>query len=57
MKGLLWFLFLLILDIAIPYGPLSKVYKVTGAFTFWIAWGIVAVASIFYMSRRWGEEG
>lgn len=56
MRGLLWFLFLLVLDVAIPYGPLSRVYKITGAFTFWIVWGIVAVASIFYMSRRWGEE-
>ncbi|MCS7232910.1 MAG: hypothetical protein NZ900_02225 [Synergistetes bacterium] len=57
MKGLLWFIFLLILDIVIPYGFLSNVHKITGAFTFWVVWGIIAVISIFWMSRKWGEEG
>lgn len=57
MRGLLWFLFLLALDIAVPYGPLSEVHKIWGAFTFWIVWGLVALLSIFYMSRGWGEEG
>jgi len=56
MKGLLWFLFLLFLDVAIPYGVLSDYGRVTGAFIFWTVWGAIAVASIFFMTRRWGEE-
>ncbi|MCD6363073.1 MAG: hypothetical protein J7M13_03615 [Synergistetes bacterium] len=57
MKGLLWFIFLLVLDLAIPYGPLSGYNKITGAFTFWMIWGGVAVLSIFAMTQGWeGEE-
>ena len=50
-----WFLFLLVLDFAIPFVWLKSVPKITGSFLFWIVWISVAIGSMFLIFLRWRE--
>jgi len=52
---LIWFLFLFLLDLTIPFTCLSEVQRVTGAFLFWTIWTLVAIVSMFAIFLRWKE--
>jgi len=50
-----WFVFMLVLDIVIPWAALTHVQTLGGAFTFWIIWVIVAIISAFVIFTKWME--
>ncbi|MBE9513512.1 MAG: hypothetical protein IMY83_00580 [Chloroflexi bacterium] len=52
---LVWLVFLLALDLALPWGVLGGVESFSGVFLFWVAWAAVAVASMFVLFLRWKE--
>ena len=52
---LVWLVFLLALDLAMPWGVLAGVESFSGVFLFWVAWAAVAVASMFVLFLRWKE--
>ena len=52
-----WFVFLFILDFAVPYGLLNNVGSLSGSFLFWTVWGLVAIGSMWLMVRGWREGG
>lgn len=52
-----WFLFLIIIDLTIPFYTLKGIQRVTGSFLFWIVWMAVAIASMFAIFLRWREGG
>jgi NADH:ubiquinone oxidoreductase subunit H len=51
----LLFLLLVIADYAIPYSPLLRVNKLSGAFLFWISISLLAIALVIAASWGWGE--
>jgi len=48
-----WFLFLLILDFALPFVFLKNIPTVMGSFLFWLLWIAVAIISMFIMFLKW----
>ena len=52
---LIWFLFLFLVDLTVPFVWLSEIQKVTGAFLFWTIWTIVAIVSMFAIFLAWRE--
>ncbi len=50
-----WFVFLLVLDLVIPWVVLSDVPKASGALLFWPLWALVAVISCFIHFLNWKE--
>jgi hypothetical protein len=52
-RWLMWFLFLFVLDLLVPFAWLSQVQKITGAFLFWTLWTIVAIVSMFLIFLKW----
>jgi hypothetical protein len=50
-----WFVFMIILDLVIPWTALTHVQALGGAFTFWIIWVIVAIISAFVILPKWME--
>jgi len=52
-----WFLFLIIIDLTIPFHILKGIQRVRGSFLFWIVWMAVAIASMFAIFLRWREDG
>jgi len=51
-----WFIFLLIIDILVPFQMLKNVPRVSGSFLFWIIWVVVAIISMFFIFLRWRED-
>jgi hypothetical protein len=51
--GWVWFVFLLALDIVIPWYVLTNVEKVSGAFLFWTIWAVAAIISVFVILSKW----
>jgi len=50
-----WLVFLVILDIIIPWFVLARVERISGAFLFWTIWAAVAIVSAFVIFLRWKE--
>mgnify|MGYP001083487624 CR=1 FL=1 len=50
-----WFVFMLVLDLVIPWAALTHVQKMSGAFTFWPIWVAVAIASAYVVFTKWKE--
>lgn len=50
-----WFIFLLVLDLVIPWAVLSSMPKTTGALLFWPIWVFVAIISCFILFLKWKE--
>ena len=50
-----WFIFLLVLDLVIPWTVLSSVSKTTGALLFWPIWALIAIISCFILFLKWKE--
>jgi len=50
-----WFVFMLVLDVVIPWAALTHVEAMSGAFLFWIIWVIVAIISAFVVFSKWQE--
>jgi len=51
----IWLAFLLVVDLVIPWFALRGIESFSGAFLFWIAWIVVAIASMFAIFLRWKE--
>ena len=52
-RWLMWFLFLFVLDLLVPFTWLSQVQKATGALLFWTLWTMVAIVSMFVIFLKW----
>lgn len=52
---LVWLVFLLALDLAMPWGVLAGTVSFSGVFLFWVVWAAVAIASMFVLFLRWKE--
>ena len=50
-----WLVFLVIIDIVIPWFVLTRVEQITGSFLFWTVWAAVAIISAFVIFLRWRE--
>jgi len=50
-----WFIFLLVLDLVIPWVVLSSAPKTSGALLFWPVWALVAIISCFMLFLKWKE--
>jgi hypothetical protein len=50
-----WLVFLVILDIAVPWFALASVEAMSGSFLFWVIWAAVSVISAFVIFLRWKE--
>ena len=48
-----WFIFLLVLDLVIPWAVLSSVPRTTGALLFWPIWALAAIVSCFMLFLNW----
>jgi len=51
-----WFVFLFLIDFIVPFFLLADVPKLWGSFLFWIAWILVAIASMFIIFLNWQED-
>lgn len=50
-----WLVFLLALDLIVPWYLLTTDGRFLAAFLFWTIWTAVAIASMFVVMRRWKE--
>ena len=50
-----WLVFLVVLDIVIPWFVLTRVEKMSGAFLFWTIWAAVDIAGAFVIFLKWRE--
>jgi len=50
-----WFIFMLVIDVVVPWIVLTHVEAMNGAFLFWIAWVIVVIISAFAIFMKWQE--
>ena len=53
---LIWFAFLLLLDVLIPFTLLVDIPQVKGSFLFWTCWTLVAIGSMFIIFFRWRDD-
>lgn len=51
----LWLVFLVVLDILVPWFLLKGAARVGGAFFFWVIWALTAIVSAFFIFFRWRE--
>jgi hypothetical protein len=50
-----WLVFLVILDIVIPWFALTRVERISGSFLFWTIWAAVAIISAFVIFLKWRD--
>ena len=53
---LIWFTFLLLLDVLFPFYLLVDIPRVKGSFLFWTCWTLVAIGSMFIIFLRWRDD-
>ena len=53
---LMWFGFLLLLDVLFPFYLLVDIAHAKGSFLFWICWTLLSIGSIFIVFLRWRED-
>ena len=53
---LIWFIFLLLLDVLFPYYLLADIPHLKGSFLFWACWTLLAIGSMFMIFLRWQDD-
>ena len=53
---LIWFAFLLLLDVLVPFYLLSDIPHAGGSFFFWACWTVVAIGSMFVVFLKWRDD-
>jgi len=50
-----WLVFLVAVDLGVPWGVIGATPRFAGPFLFWVVWTAVAIASMFVLFLRWRE--
>lgn len=53
---LMWFGFLLLLDVLFPFYLLVDIAHAKGSFLFWTCWTLLSIGSIFTVFLRWRDD-
>jgi hypothetical protein len=53
---LIWFVFLLLLDVLFPFYLLVDIPHAKGSFLFWTCWTLLAIGSMFMVFLRWRDD-
>ena|GEM_PF-1993159 len=52
---LIWFGFLLLIDVLFPFFLLAGIPHAKGSFLFWTCWTLLAIGSMFVIFLRWRD--